>query len=83
MLKKSVQETIEEMKRRIVEEIHPQKIVLFGSYARGTAGPDSDIDLLIVLQTVVSKRKTAVEIYGLLAGMGIPKDVIVVTPEEV
>ena len=71
------------MKRRIVEGVHPQKIILFGSYARGTAGPDSDIDLLIVLRAEGSKRKKAVEIYGLLAGMGIPKDIIIVTPEEV
>ena len=43
------QETISEMVRRIVERFHPEKIILFGSYARGTAGPDSDVDLLVVL----------------------------------
>jgi predicted nucleotidyltransferase len=78
----TVQITIAEMVRRIVERFHPERIILFGSHARGTAGPHSDVDLLVVMQTQGSKRRCAVEIYGLLAGMGVPKDVIVVTPEE-
>jgi uncharacterized protein len=78
----TVQVTIIEMVRRIVERFHPERIILFGSYARGTAGPDSDVDLLVVMEPQGSKRRKAVEIHGLLAGMGVPKDVIVVTPEE-
>lgn len=77
-----VQVTIAEMVRRIVERFHPERIILFGSHARGTAGPYSDVDLLVVMQPHGSKRRRAVEIYGLLAGMGVAKDVIVVTPEE-
>jgi predicted nucleotidyltransferase len=78
----TIQVAIAEMVRRIVERFHPERIILFGSYARGMAGPDSDVDLLVVMQPQGSKRRRAVEIYGLLAGMGVPKDVIVVTPEE-
>lgn len=78
----AVQVTIAEMVRRIVERFHPERIVLFGSHARGTAGPHSDVDLLVVMEPQGSKRRRAVEIHGLLAGMGLPKDVIVVTPEE-
>src|SRR5690349_9026849 len=78
----TVQATIAEMVRRIVERFHPDRIVLFGSHARGTPGPYSDVDLLVVMQPHGSKRRRAVEIYGLLAGMGVSKDVIVVTPEE-
>lgn len=81
--KKSIRETIAEMSKRIIENIHPQKIILFGSHARGTAGRDSDVDLLVVVPLEGSKRKKAVEIYTLLAGLGLPKDVIVVTPEEI
>jgi uncharacterized protein len=77
-----VQETICEMVRRIVAQFNPDKIILFGSHARGKPGPDSDVDLLVVMPPHGSKRERAVEIYGLLAGMGVPKDVIVVTPEE-
>ncbi|MEK7404304.1 MAG: nucleotidyltransferase domain-containing protein [Acidobacteriota bacterium] len=74
---------IEEMVRRIVESFRPEKIILFGSYARGTAGPDSDVDLLVVAAASGAKRKLAVQIYRVLAGVGLPKDVIVVTLEEV
>lgn len=78
----AVQVTIAEMVRRIVERFHPERIILFGSHARGTAGPHSDVDLLVVMEPHGAKRRRAVEIHGLLAGIGVPKDVIVVTPEE-
>lgn len=79
---REVEGTIAEMVRRIVERFHPERIILFGSHARGTAGPHSDVDLLVVMQPQGSKRRRAIEIHGLLAGIGLPKDVIVVTPEE-
>ena len=74
---------IGEMVRRIVERFNPEKIVLFGSFASGTADADSDVDLLVVMPVSTSKRKQAAEIDMLLADVGLPKDVIVVTPEEV
>lgn len=74
---------IQEMVARIVERFQPQKIILFGSHAHGTAGTDSDVDLLVVFPAVASRRKMAVEIYRLLAGSGIPKDIIVTTSAEV
>ena len=83
MVESLVQKKIEEMVRRIVEKFHPEQIVLFGSYALGQAGPDSDVDLLVVMPVSGSKRKTAMEIDLALAGIGLPKDIIVVTPEEV
>ena len=82
MTESVVQKKIEEMVRRIVERFHPEQILLFGSYARGDAGPDSDVDLLVVMPVSGSKRKAAVEIDLMLAGSGLPKDIIVVTPEE-
>jgi uncharacterized protein len=78
----AVHEKVNEMVRRIVQRFAPDKIILFGSYASGTAGPDSDVDLFIVMRVDGSKRQRAVELHGLLAGMGVPKDLIVVTPEE-
>ena len=74
---------IGEMVRRIVERFDPEKIILFGSHARGTAGPDSDVDLLVVMPVVGSKRAIRVKIRAALSGIGFPKDVVVVTPEEV
>lgn len=78
----SIRDTIAEMVRRIVVRFNPERVIVFGSHARGTAGPNSDADLLVVMHPNGSKRARAVEIYGLLAGMGVSKDVIVVTPEE-
>ena len=83
MRQPSVEQAIEEMVRRIVERFDPEKIVLFGSHARGIAGSDSDVDLLVVMTVSGSKREQAVELEIALADVGVAKDVIVVTPEEV
>jgi predicted nucleotidyltransferase len=74
---------IEEMVRRIVEGFDPEKIILFGSSARDEAGPDSDADLLVVMRVEGSKRQKAIEIDLALADLGVPKDILIVTPEEV
>jgi predicted nucleotidyltransferase len=76
-------DAIREMVRRIVDGFRPERIILFGSHARGTAGPDSDADLLVVMRAAGSRRRTAAEIDLALAGIAFPKDVIVMTPEEV
>ena len=68
---------------RIVKRFHPEKIILFGSSARGQAGPDSDADLLVVMPVNGSKRQQAVQIDLALEGIPIPIDLVVVTPDEV
>jgi predicted nucleotidyltransferase len=73
---------IETIVRQIVETFHPLKIILFGSYARGTPNPDSDVDLLVIMNVKGSKRRQAAEIDLALANREIPLDLIVVTPEE-
>ena len=78
----SCQKQIHEMVERIVRQFMPDKIILFGSHARGSAGPDSDVDLLIVMPVAGSKREKAVEIGVALHDIRVPKDLIVVTPEE-
>ncbi|MCK5243083.1 nucleotidyltransferase domain-containing protein [bacterium] len=67
---------------RIVKKFQPEKIILFGSYARGTNTRDSDIDLLIVMKHVQSKREQQIAIRVLLQDVGIPKDIIVTTSDE-
>ena len=76
-----VEAKIQEMVRRIVDGFHPEKIILFGSRARGEARPDSDIDLLVVMDTEF-KKKSTIEIRMALHAMGIAKDVFVNTPDE-
>lgn len=79
----NAQEIIQEMVRRIVAKFDPVQIILFGSYARGTAGPDSDVDLLVVMPIDTSHKEKNVEVSLELHAMGLAKDVFVVTPEEV
>jgi predicted nucleotidyltransferase len=79
---RATREKIEAMVRRIVERFDPEKIILFGSHARGTAGPDSDVDLLVVMPVEGSKRNKAIEIRVALHDIRVPKDIIVTTPEE-
>lgn len=71
------------IKRRIVRGFRPERIVLFGSQARGDARPDSDVDLLVVLRDVAHRRRTAAQIHTALAGIPLGKDVIVVTAQDV
>lgn len=79
----TITQTIETMVRRLVERFDPDQIILFGSHARGTAGPDSDVDLLVVMPVSGSKRARQVEMRLALHDIPLPKDIIVVTPEEV
>ena len=71
------------MVKRLIERFDPQEIILFGSHARGTAGPDSDVDLLVIMPVSGSKRDKQVEMRVALYDIHVPKDIIVVTPEEV
>jgi predicted nucleotidyltransferase len=73
---------IRQMVRRIVSRFHPDQIILFGSHARGEAGPSSDVDLLVVMPFSGSKREKQVEIRLALQGIGISKDILVSSPEE-
>jgi predicted nucleotidyltransferase len=66
--------------RAIAEKFHPEKIILFGSYAYGTLHADSDVDLLVVMPTW-SPHSLAVQIRWLLAAP-FPMDLIVRTPKE-
>lgn len=74
---------IEEVVRRIVKSAHPEKIILFGSYAYGMPYRGSDLDLLVVMESNLPRYKRAVPIYNALAGLLIPKDVVVYTPKEI
>jgi uncharacterized protein len=78
---------IQEMTSIIVEAVDPQKIILFGSRARGTAGPVSDLDLLIVqdhpFTPETPRRKQMGRLWRLLAHFPVSQDILVVTPQEV
>jgi predicted nucleotidyltransferase len=67
---------------RIVRRFAPDRIILFGSRARGTNRPDSDLDLLVVLPAAPDRRAAAVAVMRELADLGVGKDIIVSTPEH-
>ena len=76
------EKTLQEIVRRIVAAVQPEKIILFGSAARDEMGPDSDLDLLVI-KSCKNRRRTARKIRHKLIGIGIPKDIIVATPEDI
>ena len=73
---------LEEIVKRIIEEVDPDKIILFGSRARGENEGWSDYDVCVLKRGVEHKRRLAQEIYNKLFGVGASVDVIVETPEK-
>ncbi len=76
-------EKIDQILRRILNNFDAEKIILFGSHAKGREQKDSDVDLLVIMDVSGSKRKIATEIDFSLLGVDVPVDVIVTTTEEV
>ena len=73
---------IDEISKKIVDHINPEKVILFGSYAQGNQTVDSDLDLIIVNKTDLPKQKRGIEIRRLFYRQLIPLDIKVYTPEE-
>jgi len=77
-----IQTHITELIGRIIEAVHPLRIILFGSAARGEMTPDSDIDVLVVMPEGSHRLHTAQDIYQKLFGIGISVDIVVATPQD-
>ena len=77
------EQKIPELREKIVKELDPEKIILFGSYAWGTPNDDSDVDLFIVKSSYISRRERQTELRKKLFGSDIPMDLLVYTPEEI
>lgn len=73
---------VERVVRRVVEEVSPLRVVLFGSRARGTAGPDSDVDLLVVVPDGLRPLTVMRELRERIRGLGVPVDYVVATPSR-
>ncbi|MBM3746080.1 MAG: nucleotidyltransferase domain-containing protein [Acidobacteria bacterium] len=72
-----------EVVRRLVEVYHPLRIYLFGSAARGDAGPDSDYDLMVIVPDDAARERQDSDIgYRALWGVGLAKDILVWTKAE-
>jgi superfamily II DNA or RNA helicase/predicted nucleotidyltransferase len=78
-----IEHWIELMTERIVAQFSPERIVLFGSHARGDAHGDSDVDLLVIFDEVESQHELGVQIRTAVADVHVPKDIVVRSTEEV
>lgn len=79
----SIDNVLNEIVQRILDTVHPKKIILFGSAVQRKFHPDSDLDLLVVVSSGVHRRKTAQRIYRSLIGVGFAADIVVVTEDDV
>jgi predicted nucleotidyltransferase len=68
--------------QRIVRQFHPERVILFGSHARGQASSDSDVDLLVVMAVDGLKRDKQLEVRRALRDIPVSVDIVVSTPEE-
>ncbi len=82
-LKVSVGKSLRPAIQRIVQELEPEKIILFGSYAYGTPNPHSDVDLLVIMKTKASLKDRSWAVSRLLLPRPFPVDILVKTPQEV
>lgn len=78
-----VSQRLPEVVRRIVEALNPEKIILFGSYAHGNPTPDSDVDLLVIMETDLPVTERYLRVSNLLYPRPFPVDILVKTPQEV
>ncbi len=80
------EELIDRMAQRIVREVDPERIVLFGSWARGDAHEQSDVDVLVVEREPFgpnrSRREEATRIWRCLSEFRIPTDILVYSVDE-
>jgi predicted nucleotidyltransferase len=83
MTDQTTDQAIQAMVTRLVDHFDPDQIILFGSQARGTALPGSDVDLLVIMPVTGSKREKRVEMRVALHDITVPKDILLATPEEV
>ncbi len=74
---------ISDILRRVVETVQPERVILFGSRARGDARPDSDFDLLVIKESDEPRYRRSVPLYVALADLPVEVEVVVYTPEEV
>ncbi len=74
---------IDQITRRIVEAMHPARVTLFGSRARGDMRADSDVDLMIEMETDLPPLERMRQVYRLFGPRLWSMDVIVFTPDEI
>ena len=69
--------------RKIVDSVHPIKIILFGSASRESVDEKSDYDILVIMPEGTHRRDTSKLLYKKIAESGIPVDILVATPKDI
>jgi uncharacterized protein len=77
------EEILVEIVRRIITALHPERVILFGSYAYGTPSGDSDVDLLVILETDARPPDRYLAVSRLIRPRPFPLDIVVKTPGEI
>ena len=73
---------VQQLVDRVVETVHPLRVILFGSGARKETDVPKDIDLLVVMPEGTHRRQTSQTLYRQVRGLGVPFDVLVATPQD-
>lgn len=74
---------IDEIKNRLIKNLSPEKIILFGSFAQGNENKDSDVDMLIVLDRKLPSHGRSIMIEKMMDGIKIPTDFLVYNHAEI
>ena len=82
MTDRDLSSIIQDLVERIVDLVDPVRVILFGSAAKGQSGPESDVDLLVVVPEGVHRRRTAQRLYRDIRGIEISFDILVATPSD-
>jgi uncharacterized protein len=73
---------IADMVRRMVDRTSPSRVILYGSYARDEADPDSDVDLLVLFEELDNRREVVTALYESVKDIDVPKDILIATTSE-
>lgn len=82
-MSKEIEDKLKEITDKIVKEIDPEKVILFGSYVWGNPGPDSDIDIAVIENSDLDKRERQLKLGWILIDSGVPTDILSFTPSEI
>ncbi|MCY3765444.1 MAG: nucleotidyltransferase domain-containing protein [Gemmatimonadetes bacterium] len=82
-LQKITEPLLDEIARKIVDHFHPDQIILFGSHAYGLPKQDSDLDLLVIMESDLRPTERSAAIASICRPKYVAMDVVVRTPEEI
>jgi predicted nucleotidyltransferase len=76
------EQALDQIVKRIVAAAHPSRVILFGSYGRGDASADSDLDLMVILPQTSNRYEEMIRLHKVIGSVGAPVDVLVYSEEE-